>query len=132
MKALRLLVLALTVAGLGLFGCAGDPATTGAAAEHAPDNSGRNARDRGDGTLTSGDQSETEGDRTLTQKIRQAVVADDSLSTTAKNAKIITVSGVVTLRGPVKTEQERTTIVALASKFAGAGKVHNELEVAAN
>ena len=61
---------------------AADPSTKGEAAASAPDNTGRNVRDRGN-TLTSGDQSETEADRTVTQKIRQAVVADDALSMTA-------------------------------------------------
>jgi osmotically-inducible protein OsmY len=106
-----------------------DPSTTGEAAESAPDNTGRNARDRGD-TLTPGDQSETEADRTLTQKIRQAVVADDALSTTAQNVKIITINGMVTLRGPVKSDTERKEIVAKAEQIAGAGKVQNHLEVA--
>jgi osmotically-inducible protein OsmY len=132
MKALRVVVLGLTVAGLGTLGCSRDPATTSAAAQKAPDNSAQNVRDREDGSLTSGDQSETEGDRALTQQIRRAVVADDSLSTTAKNVKIITINGVVTLRGPVKTDQERTMIAAVATKLAGAGKVQNQLEVAAN
>jgi osmotically-inducible protein OsmY len=106
-----------------------DPSTTGEAAESAPDNTGRNVRDRGD-TLTSGDQSETEADRTLTQKIRQAVVGDDALSTTAQNVKIITINGMVTLRGPVKSDTERKEIAAKAEQIAGAGKVQNHLEVA--
>jgi hyperosmotically inducible periplasmic protein len=108
---------------------AGDPSTKGEAAESAPDNTGRNVRDRGQ-TLTSGDQSESKADITLTQKVRQAVMKDDSLSMTAHNVKIITVDGVVTLRGPVKTEDERTKIAAMAEQVAGAGKVQNYLEVA--
>jgi osmotically-inducible protein OsmY len=98
--------------------------------EYPADNTGRNVRDRDDKTLTSGDQSETEADRELTQKIRQAVVEDDSLSMTAHNIKIITVDGVVTLRGPVKSAQERNAIGAKAVKIAGAGKVKNQLETA--
>ena len=98
-------------------------------AQTAPDNTGRNVRDRGGATLTPGDQSETEADRTLTQRIRQAVVADDALSTTAKNVKIITVNGVVTLRGPVKTMAEKRTIEATAQQIAGADKVDSQLEL---
>jgi hyperosmotically inducible protein len=98
-------------------------------AQTAPDNTGRNVRDRGGATLTPGDQSETEADRTLTQRIRQAVVADDALSMTAKNIKIITVNGMVTLRGPVKTMEEKSTIEAKAQQIAGAGKVDSQLEV---
>jgi osmotically-inducible protein OsmY len=56
-------------------------------------------------------------------------VNDGSLSFTAKNVKIITVNGKVTLRGPVKSEQERATIEAAAKKIAGAGQVENLLEL---
>ena len=96
--------------------------------EYAPDNTGRNVRDRDDRNPTSGDQSESTADRDLTQKIRRAVVDDDSLSTSAHNIKIITVDGVVTLRGPVKSAQERNSIGEKAVKIAGAGKVKNQLE----
>lgn len=130
MKALSLVLLATAIGtGPSRLALAGDPSTKGEAAESAPDNTGRNVRDRGE-TLTPGDQSESEADRTLTQKIRQAVVADDSLSMTAQNVKIITANGVVTLRGPVQTEAERKTIASTAEKFAGTGKVQNQLEVA--
>lgn len=95
----------------------------------APDNTGKNVRDRGGDTLTAGDQSEDEADRTLTQRIRQAVVDDDSLSTTAKNIKIVTVNGMVTLRGPVNSEAEKAAIAAKAQQLAGANKVDNQLEI---
>ena len=98
-------------------------------AQTAPDNTGRNVRDRGGATLTPGDQSESEADRTLTQRIRQAVVADDALSMTAKNIKIITINGLVTLRGPVKTMEEKRTIEAKAQQIAGADKVDSQLEI---
>jgi hyperosmotically inducible periplasmic protein len=96
----------------------------------AADNSGRNVRDRNDATKTSGDQSESEADRTISQNIRQAVVADDSVSTNGKNVKIITVDGMVTLRGPVKSEKEKTNIGAKAQQVAGVKSVDNQLEVA--
>jgi len=94
------------------------------------DNSGRNVRDRNDATKTAGDQSESEADRTISQNIRQAVVADDSVSTNGKNVKIITAEGVVTLRGPVKSEQEKTNIGAKAQQIAGVKRVDNQLEIA--
>ena len=100
-------------------------------AQTAPDNTGSNVRDRSGATLTPGDQSESEADRTLTQRIRQAVVADDSLSTNAHNIKIITINGVVTLRGPVNSTQEKATIDAKAQQIAGATKVDNQLEIVA-
>ena len=96
----------------------------------APDNSGRNERDRNDATKTPGDQSESEADRTISQNIRKAVTADDSLSTNGKNVKIITVDGVVTLRGPVKSEAEKTNIESKAKQIAGVKNVENQLEIA--
>ena len=94
------------------------------------DNTGRNERDRDNATKTPGDQAENEADRTISQNIRQAVVADDSISTNGKNVKIITVDGTVTLRGPVKTENEKTSIGAKAQQVAGVKKVDNQLEIA--
>jgi hyperosmotically inducible periplasmic protein len=96
----------------------------------APDNSGRNERDRNDATKTAGDQSESEADRTISQNIRKAITSDDSVSTNGKNVKIITVDGVVTLRGPVKSEAEKTNIAAKAQQIAGVKNVENQLEVA--
>ena len=95
-----------------------------------PDNSGRNVRDRDDQNKTTGDQSENDADRTITQNIRRAVTADDSLSTNAKNVKIITNNGTVTLRGPVKSEKEKAEIEAKAKQVAGVKSVDNQLEVA--
>ncbi len=96
----------------------------------AADNSGRNERDRNDATKTAGDQAENEADRTISQNIRQAIGADDSVSTNGKNAKIITVDGTVTLRGPVKSEKEKTNIGAKAQQIAGVKSVDNQLEIA--
>ncbi len=94
------------------------------------DNTGRNERDRGGATKTPGDQSENEADRTVSQNIRQAIVADDSLSTNGKNVKIITADGVVTLRGPVKSDAEKTNIADKARRTAGVKKVDNQMEIA--
>jgi osmotically-inducible protein OsmY len=99
------------------------------AAQTAPDNTGRNIQDRSGVTLTPGNQSESEVDRTLTQRIRRAVVADEALSTTAKNVKIITINGVVTLRVPVKSPQEKVITEAKARQIAGADKVDNQPEI---
>jgi hyperosmotically inducible protein len=94
-----------------------------------PDNTKKNERDRNSAALTPMDQSNSEGDLKITQQIRQAVMADGSLSFTAKNVKIITQKGRVTLRGPVKTEQERSAIDAAARKVAGTTEVDNQIEV---
>ena len=66
----------------------------------------------------------------MTQQIRKAVVDDSKLSATAKNVKIITQDGVVTLRGPVKNNQEKAEIAAIAQKVDGLKRVDNQLEIA--
>ena len=96
----------------------------------APDNTGTNVRDRNDQTKTAGDQSENEADRTISQNIRAALTADDSLSTNGKNVKIITADGKVTLRGPVKSDAEKSAIAGKAQQVAGVKNVDNQLEIA--
>lgn len=103
------------------------PLNTSHAQEDA-DNTGRNVRDR-DNTLTPGDQSESEADRTLTQKIRQALMADKALSSNGKNVKIMTINGVVTLRGPVANSQERDDIARKVKNIQGIARIDNQLEV---
>jgi hyperosmotically inducible periplasmic protein len=107
------------------------PVTRAESTRHDADNTARNARDREDKTLTPLDQSEKASDLEVTQRIRKSLVRDKSLSTNAKNVKIITVDGAVTLRGPVKSEKERAKIVANAKRIAGAGKVADQLEIEA-
>lgn len=95
------------------------------------DNTKKNERDRAGETQTPTDQSNTPEDRKLVQTIRQAVVKDDSLTMTAKNVKIITAGGMVTLRGPVTSAEEKMKIEQLAKAAAGDAKVDNQLEVKA-
>lgn len=93
------------------------------------DNTKVNERDASGETLTPIDQSNDPNDIKITAEIRKLVVDDSTLSATAKNVKIITEQGgAVTLRGPVKTEQEKTTIEQHA-KAGGASSVVNQLEV---
>jgi hyperosmotically inducible periplasmic protein len=100
-------------------------------AENYPaDNSGKNVRDRQDATLTPGDQSNAKSDVAITQAIRKAVVADKGLSVNARNVKVITKRGVVTLRGPVESAAEKETIGAKAQQVAGVKRVDNQLEIA--
>ena len=94
-----------------------------------PDNTAINERDRSRETQTSGDQSNSSEDLKITQAIRQALMKDSELSTTAKNVKIITNNGQVTLRGPVKTAQEKAKIDQLAKSAAGGAKIDDQLEV---
>jgi hyperosmotically inducible protein len=95
----------------------------------AADNTAKNQRDRSGETLTSGDQSNSQEEINLTAAIRRAIVSDKSLSATAKNVKIITTNGMVTLRGPVKTDAEKATVEKLAQSAAGGAKIDNQLEV---
>ena len=96
----------------------------------AADNTKANRRDADTAAPTPMDQGNNTSDLKITQEIRKAVVADGSLSFTAKNVKIITTGGKVTLRGPVNTAEERERIAAAARKVAGAANVDNQLEVA--
>jgi hyperosmotically inducible periplasmic protein len=94
-----------------------------------PDNTAINQRDRSAETKTSGDQSNSSTDLKITQAIRQALMKDGDLSMTAKNIKVITANGQVTLRGPVKTVQEKAKIDHLAKSAAGGAKINNQLDV---
>jgi osmotically-inducible protein OsmY len=78
---------------------------------------------------TASDQFENEADRKITQQIRQAVVKDDSLSTSAQNVKIITQDGKVTLRGTVKSDSEKQKIAARAKQVPGVKNVENLITV---
>ena len=94
-----------------------------------PDNTAINERDRSGETKTSGDQSNSSADLKTTQAIRQALMKDGELSMTAKNIKVITANGHVTLRGPVKTAQEKSKIDQLAKSAAGGAQIDNQLDV---
>ena len=95
------------------------------------DNTKKNERDRSPDQKTPGDQSNTPADIELTKTIRQAIVKDSSLTMTAKNIKIITIDGKVTLRGPVSTAEEKSKIEGIAKAAAGEGKFESQLEVKA-
>jgi hyperosmotically inducible protein len=94
-----------------------------------PDNTKTNERDRSGETNTSGDQSNSSADLKVTQAIRQALMKDGELSTTAKNIKIITANGQVTLRGPVKTAQEKAKVDQIARSAAGGAQIDDQLDV---
>jgi hyperosmotically inducible protein len=111
-------------------GCSRDREAPKTTAAVEADNTGRNVRDRNDATKTAEDQSENEADRTITQNIRKTINSDESLSTNAKNVKIITNDGIVTLRGPVKSEKEKMDIEAKAKQVSGVKRVDNQLEIA--
>jgi hyperosmotically inducible periplasmic protein len=91
----------------------------------APDNSSQNKKH----DQTAQSQKENASDREITQKIRQSLMADKSLSTYAHNVKIITQGGQVTLKGPVQDQNEKESIATKAADVAGTGKVNNQLTV---
>jgi hyperosmotically inducible periplasmic protein len=96
----------------------------------APDNSERNVQDRSHDAITPFTQSNSQSDVETTRKIRRALMENKSLSMTARNVKVVTVGGTVFLRGPVKSEQEKTAIADKALQIAGPGHVNDQLEIA--
>jgi hyperosmotically inducible protein len=97
--------------------------------QQAPDNTKINQRDRSKSEPTADQQKDNRSDRELARQIRRAIVKDKSLSTYAHNIKVIAQDGMVTLKGPVNTQEEKQAIEAKASAIAGQGKITNEIEV---
>jgi osmotically-inducible protein OsmY len=95
----------------------------------APNNTAVNERDADGATKTPIDQNENQADVNRTAEIRKRVLDTKDMSVNARNAKIITANGKVTLRGPVDSEAERDTIAKIATDVAGEGNVDNQLEV---
>ena len=127
----------VTALGLSMHVSAADPhpsthptdAKAAAGVSPNADNSKVNERDRNASQLTATDQSSGTQDTEITRQIRQAIVKDDSLSTYAQNIKIITVNGLVTLKGPVRTAEEKAKIESFAKGVAGVNKVDNMISI---
>jgi hyperosmotically inducible periplasmic protein len=101
-----------------------------AVSAQAPDNTTVNKRDRDSGQPTADQQKEDKSDREMTKHIRQSIMADKSLSSYAHNVKIISQNGAVTLKGPVKSDDEKTNVIAKAVAVAGgADKVTDQITV---
>ena len=95
------------------------------------DNTQRNVRDRQPDSVTPIDQGSSEADTQTTRRIRQEIMARDGLSLNARNVKVITLNGRVTLRGPVNSEAEKSAIAEIANRVAQPDKVDNQLEITA-
>ena len=123
--------LACTIA-LAFAGSLGCGALTNAQdwQQPAPDDSRTNQRDRDKSAATADRQRMSPEDRELTRKIRAAIMADKSLSTYAHNIKIITRDGKVTLKGPVRSNEEKAAVLSKSREIAGEGDVKDELDVA--
>jgi hyperosmotically inducible protein len=96
----------------------------------APDNSKTNQGDANKGAVSAEQQKMNPADRNITIQIRSAIYRDHSLSTYAHNIKAITQDGKVTLRGPVRTEDEKAGMEAKAAAVVGAENVTNQLQAA--
>lgn len=116
----------LTLMVVGVSGCDRPAATNSTPADR--DNTAVNERDRDANAKTPIDQNENQPDIDVTANIRKQIV-DTKMSVDAQNVKIITQDGKVTLRGPVKTNEEKKAIEDIAHSVAGDGKVVSELEV---
>ncbi|ABF40122.1 Putative phosphoslipid binding protein [Candidatus Koribacter versatilis Ellin345] len=95
-----------------------------------PDNTAVNQRDRDKSQPTADQQKENPSDRETVRKIRQALVKDKSLSSYAHNIKVIAQGGSVTLKGPVRSEEEKQNIEQKAAEIAGKDNVKSQLQVA--
>lgn len=131
MKRIRLMVLggSLVVSMAGF--AAQEPAPAPASQDQPkPDNTKVNKRDRDANAMHAGKQKGNPNDRETSRQIRRSIVKDKSLSTYAHNIKIITRDGMVTLKGPVRTEEEKSNVEAKAAAVVGQDKVKSEIEIA--
>ena len=118
----------MTALAAGILVISGDSLSYGQTQTPAADNTKMNKTAKGGGT-TADQGKNNPSDRTIMQKIRQAVMADKSLSTYAHNVKIISQNGKVTLKGPVHSEAEKQSIEQKATEVAGSGNVTNEIVI---
>jgi hyperosmotically inducible protein len=95
----------------------------------APDNTRVNKSDRNSAQPTAQDQSNAKADRDLAAAVRKAITQDKSLSTYAHNVKVVVRDGAVTLRGPVRSGDEKTKVAELAREAAGSEKIDDQLSV---
>jgi osmotically-inducible protein OsmY len=102
--------------------------TTAEAIGKAADNTAKSKRDRDSRPLTPLDQGSSKNDMEITAQIRKDIIAEDDMSLNAKNIKIITLNGLVTLRGPVNSSKEKSKITEIAQRLVGQHNLSNQLE----
>ncbi len=125
---LRFLALIISISAMGMVWAQQEPATSG---QQPADNTKMNQRDRNPNEATADQQKGNSSDRALAQQVRRALVKDKSLSTYAHNIKVIAQNGVVTLKGPVHSDQEKEAVEAKAAEAAGGvDKIKSEIDVA--
>jgi hyperosmotically inducible periplasmic protein len=121
-----------TVALCSLLSLAGQiPAFAQEERSPAADNTKVNQRDRSKTEPTADQGKNNASDRATMQKIRKALMDDKSLSSYAHNVKVIAQNGKVTLKGPVRSDEEMQAVEQKATEVAGSGNVTNELTVKA-
>jgi hyperosmotically inducible protein len=127
----RTTVRTILCAGLlvGSFALVQAQQPTGQQGSPASDNSKMNQGDQSKTVPTADQQKDNRTDLEITKQIRQSIVADKSLSTYAHNVKIITQDGRVTLKGPVRSEDEKQAVASKATAVAGADKVTDDLSI---
>jgi len=125
MKNLLRIFLAAGLAVVGTAAWAQDNTSTAPA-----DNTKTNQSDRDANRTTADQQKNNQSDVELARQIRKALVNDKTLSTNAHNVKVIVQGGMVTLKGPVNSAEEKQAVEAKASQMAGADRVTNELQIA--
>ena len=114
--------------GLGLF--AAPRASSFGLQQEQPDNTKMNKGDASKDATTADQQKMNPTDRAISQKIRAEIMKDKSLSTYAHNVKIITQDGKVTLKGPVRSQDEKASIESKATAIAGDGNVTSQIQIA--
>ena len=114
---------------LGAWTMAHAQEPTGQTSSAPADNTTVNQRDKNPNEPTADQQKNNRSDQDITQQIRRSITKDKTLSTYAHNVKIITQNGQVTLKGPVRSDDEKKTVEAKAAEVAGADKISSELDV---
>ena len=111
MKSSHLLLLLSTLLSVALL--------TAQSSAVKPDNTKTNQGDRNPAEPTADRQGSAASDVKLTAAIRRALVADKTLSTYAHNIKIITRNGIVTLKGPIRSDAEMQALIGKAAQISG-------------
>jgi hyperosmotically inducible protein len=123
-RILHLTLISVFAAGLSLYAQTPQQSTPA-------DNTKINKRDHDTAPPTADQQKDNRSDLEITRQIRRSITEDKGLSSYAKNVKVITQNGNVTLRGPVRSDEERKSIEAKAAEVAGTGHVKNEIQISA-
>ena len=131
MRVLGFVVLASASAMISCGALAQDNSAAPVASKSA-DNTKMNERDKSPDTIKPTDQPNNSVDIKLAAAVRQAIVNDKALSTTAHNVKLVASNGVVTLRGPVNSQGEKDKVGQCVAGVTGVSKVDNELDVKTN